>query len=167
VLAPLAAMYSQVSVGTISCHVFTSVNSVTCNFLLINNILHTAPEEIFSWLFCLVILEVILGICLFQTICLENVSLRNEGEYIQNMEMLLPDGTMHHKAAVALIVFLRVQVWKDCYGCFLRERRSNEAIFHHATPLINVWCSPLLFNNFLRLLTLSPNSAEFPHTHSF
>jgi hypothetical protein len=35
-----------------------------------------------------------------------------------------------------------------CHGCFLKEERSNEAIFQHATPHVNFWRVPLIDNLF-------------------
>lgn len=49
-----------------------------------------------------VILEGMLGNCSFQSPCSENVGLKSEGQGIQNVRGLPPDGTMHHKANAAL-----------------------------------------------------------------
>jgi hypothetical protein len=42
------------------------------------------------------------------------------------------------------------------HGCFLKEKRSNDAIFRCDTPHVNLWLGPLI-DNFLMWLT-TPNS---------
>jgi hypothetical protein len=51
-----------------------------------------------------------------------------------------------------------------CYGCILKEKWSNDAIFHHATPHINLWHVPQIFSSSLKWLA-TQNSAVM-HVHN-
>jgi hypothetical protein len=39
------------------------------------------------------------------------------------------------------------------HSCVLKDRRSNDAVFLHATPHVNLWHIPPVFDNFLKWLT--------------
>jgi hypothetical protein len=61
-----------------------------------------------------------------------------------------PAGTMNHKACVQACL-------ASHHGFFLKDRRSSDAILLHGIPHLNLCCVPLMFDNFLMLLT-TPNS---------
>jgi hypothetical protein len=100
-------------------------------------------------------LEAMLGNSYLQSTCSERICLKFDGQYVQNGEGsgVHPAGTKHHKATVTTCIAVTRPVRMACHGSFLKDKTSNDALFHQATPHVNLWHVPLMFDNFLTWLT--------------